>query len=74
MSVAGNKRIVQAFTVTQPTVETRRVPGQLAEDVSWTNIGSTKYSGTYVGKNDLVAKLVEPLLWLAALARFARTP
>jgi len=24
----------------------------LAEDIRWTLIGSTKYSGTYVGKNE----------------------
>lgn len=29
--------------------------------MAWTNIGRTKYSGTFVGKNDLGAKLVGPL-------------
>lgn len=35
--------------------------GQLADDVKRTNIGSTKHSGTYVGKNDLAARLLGPL-------------
>lgn len=73
MSVADNKRIVQAFHDAANRGDTGGFLGQMAENVTWTNIGSTKYSGTYVGKNDLVAKLVEPLLWLAALTRFAWT-
>jgi ketosteroid isomerase-like protein len=35
--------------------------GQLADDVTWTNIGSTKYSGTFRGKADLVARLLQPV-------------
>ncbi len=61
MGVAENKRIVQAFYDAANRGDTEGFLGQLADDVTWTNIGSTKYSGTYVGKNDLVAKLVEPL-------------
>jgi uncharacterized protein len=61
MGIAENKRIVQAFYDAANHGDTEGFLGQLAEDVTWTNIGSTKYSGTYVGKNDLVAKLVAPL-------------
>jgi ketosteroid isomerase-like protein len=61
MGVAENKRIVQAFYDAANRGDTEGFLGQLADDVTWTNIGSTKYSGTYVGKNDLVTKLVEPL-------------
>lgn len=35
--------------------------GQLADDVRWTNIGSTKYSGTCDGKDELTTKLLQPL-------------
>ena len=34
---------------------------QLADDVTWTNIGSTKFSGTFRGKADLVARLLQPV-------------
>lgn len=33
----------------------------LADDVRWTNIGSTRFSGTYVGKRALVEQLLGPL-------------
>lgn len=33
----------------------------LAEDIRWTLIGSTKYSGTYVGKKEAIEKLLVPL-------------
>ena len=35
--------------------------GLLADDVTWTNIGSTKFSGTYVGKQALAEDLLGPL-------------
>jgi ketosteroid isomerase-like protein len=31
---------------------------KLADDVKWTNIGSTKFSGTCVGKGELTSKLL----------------
>ena len=34
---------------------------QLADDVTWTNIGSTQYSGTYRGKAVLMEELLGPL-------------
>jgi len=48
--------------MTQPTVETPRASWVgWPRTVTWTNIGSAKYSGIYVGKNDLVARLVKPV-------------
>lgn len=61
MSVGENKRIVQAFYDAANRGDTQGFMGQLADDVRWTNIGSTKYSGTYTGRNDLTARLLEPL-------------
>ncbi len=61
MDVAENKRIVQAFYDAANRGDTEGFLGRLAEDVTWTNIGSAKYSGIYVGKNDLVARLVKPV-------------
>jgi ketosteroid isomerase-like protein len=61
MGLAENKQIAQAFYDSANRGDMEACLGQLADDVTWTNIGSTRYSGTYAGKNDLVAKLVEPL-------------
>lgn len=33
----------------------------LADDISWTNIGNTRFSGTYVGKQALAENLLGPL-------------
>jgi ketosteroid isomerase-like protein len=33
----------------------------MAEDIRWKLIGTTKYSGTFVGKNEAAQKLVTPL-------------
>lgn len=41
MGVAENKRIVQAFYDAGNRGDTEGFLGQLAEDVKWTNIGST---------------------------------
>ncbi|HEU0223797.1 MAG TPA: nuclear transport factor 2 family protein, partial [Steroidobacteraceae bacterium] len=35
--------------------------GYLADDVVWTNIGSTRYSGSFRGKSTLVAELLQPV-------------
>ena len=61
MSIAENKRIVQAFYDAANRGDTEGFLGKLADDVTWTNIGSTKYSGTYIGKSDLTARLLGPL-------------
>jgi ketosteroid isomerase-like protein len=38
--------------------------GLLADDVTWTNIGSTRFSGTYAGKDAVLNDLVGPLFGL----------
>jgi ketosteroid isomerase-like protein len=43
----------------------------MADDVTWTIIGTTKYSGTFNGKQEVVEKLFGPLT--AALASFGKT-
>jgi ketosteroid isomerase-like protein len=61
MSLAENKQIAQAFYDAANRGDMEECFGWLASDVTWTNIGSTKYSGTYVGKSDLVTRLLEPV-------------
>ena len=61
MGVAENKQVVQTFYDTAGRGDMKGCFDQLAEDVAWTNIGTTKYSGTYVGKDDLSTKLLGPV-------------
>ena len=61
MGLAENKQIAWAFYEAANRGDMETCLGQLASDVTWTNIGSTKYSGTYRGKDDLVTRLLEPL-------------
>jgi uncharacterized protein len=61
MSIAENRRIVQAFYDAGNRGDTEGFLGLLAKDISWTNIGSMKFSGTYVGKDELTARLIGPL-------------
>jgi ketosteroid isomerase-like protein len=61
MGLAENKQIARAFYDAANRGDMEACLGQLTSDVTWTNIGSTKYSGTYRGKDDLVTRLLEPL-------------
>ena len=36
--------------------------GMMADDIRWTLIGNTKFSGTFNGKKELVDKLIYPLV------------
>lgn len=62
MGIAENKRVVQTFFDTGGRGDMKACFDQLAEDVTWTNIGTTRYSGTFVGKSDLDARLLGPVL------------
>lgn len=61
MGLAENKRLIQAFFDAGNRGDMKGCLGQLAEDVKWTNIGSTRYSGSFVGKGDVVSRLLEPV-------------
>src|SRR5688572_33229044 len=61
MGIAENKQIVQAFYEASNRGDMEGCLALLADDVKWTNIGSTRYSGSYIGKADLVAKLLGPV-------------
>ena len=57
MAAAENKRLViDALTGGGSTFL-----DAMAADIQWTLIGTTKYSGSYFGKKDVVHKLVTPL-------------
>ena len=61
MTLTDNKQVVQTFYDSANRGDMDTCMGQLAEDVTWTNIGTTKYSGTFRGKADLVTRLLQPV-------------
>ncbi len=58
MGAAENKELIRKMFA-EPPGET--FLNTLADDVKWTIIGSGKYSTTYNGKQDLIARLLGPL-------------
>jgi ketosteroid isomerase-like protein len=61
MSLGANKQIVRAFYDSANRGDMEACLAQLADDVEWTNIGTTKYSGIFSGKRDLVSRLLQPV-------------
>jgi ketosteroid isomerase-like protein len=61
MGLSENKQVVKTFLDAGARGDIDTCFEQLAEDVAWTNIGHTKYSGTYTGKADLTTRLIGPL-------------
>ena len=61
MGIAENKQLVIDFYDAAARGDMDACLALLADDISWTNIGSTKFSGTYKGKQALVANLLTPL-------------
>ena len=61
MGISQNKQIVREFFEAGNRGEMERCIELLADDISWTDIGTTRFSGTYVGKEELSANLLEPL-------------
>lgn len=61
MSVVTNKQVIEAFYAAGDRGDLESCLALLADEVVWTNIGSTKYSGTYVGKDALITDLLGPV-------------
>lgn len=61
MNLEHNKALVRAFYEAGNRGEIDTCLGLMADDVEWTTIGSTKYSGRYRGKAEIVEKLIGPL-------------
>lgn len=61
MGIAENKQIVLDFYEAAARGEMDACFALLADDITWTNIGSTKFSGSYVGKQAIVEELIGPL-------------
>jgi len=61
MGAAENKQLVHETFAALSTGDSDKFFGNLSDDVCWTIIGTTKYSHTYTGKADIVARLFTPL-------------
>ena len=61
MGLAEHKQVVRAFFDAGNRGDLESGLGMMADDVSWTNIGSTRFSGRFVGKEALIADLLGPL-------------
>ena len=61
MGIAENKQVVLDFYEAGARGDMDACFALLADDVTWTNIGSTKFSGTYAGKQAIAEDLLGPL-------------
>ena len=59
--MAENKQVVLDFYEAGARGDTDTCFALLSDEIVWTNIGSTKFSGTYTGKQMLLEQLLEPL-------------
>ena len=66
MSAAENKQLMQNIFTELSNGNGALFVESLADDICWTIIGSTKFSGTYRGKQAVLNELLRPLF-----ARFA---
>lgn len=61
MGVAENKQVVLDFYEAGARGDMDACFALLADDITWTNIGSTRFSGTYSGKRAIAEDLLGPL-------------
>ena len=61
MEVDKNKQVVLDFYEAGALGDMDTCFALMADDVTWTNIGSTKFSGTYTGKQAIAEDLLGPL-------------
>lgn len=61
MGIAENKQVVLDFYEAGARGDMDACLDLLSDDVTWTNIGTTRLSGTYTGKQNLMEQLLGPL-------------
>ena len=61
MGIVENKQVVLDFYEAGARGDMDSCFALLADDITWTNIGNTKFSGTYVGKQAIAEELLGPL-------------
>lgn len=57
MGIDENRRIVEAFYEANNRGDMDAFLALLGDDLTWTNIGTTKYSGTFEGKRNVIENL-----------------
>jgi ketosteroid isomerase-like protein len=62
MGTTENKELIRNMYVEMSKGNTQVFLGSMADDVRFTLIGMTKYSGTFNGKKELIAKVLKPLM------------
>ena len=61
MHAQDNKKIVERFYEAGNRGDMETSFDLIADDIIWTNIGTTAFSGTFRGKQELTEKLLGPL-------------
>jgi ketosteroid isomerase-like protein len=61
MPTEDNKQLVQRFFDAGNSGDMETSIGLIADDITWSNIGDTVFSGTFNGKAELQEKLLNPL-------------
>jgi len=61
LGIVENKQIVLDFYDAGARGDMDACLALLSDDIVWTNIGSTRYSGTYTGKQMFLEQLLGPL-------------
>lgn len=61
MGTTENRAIIRRFYEAGNAGDLEAALAVLADDVTWTNIGSTPFSGTFTGKDVLLAELLGPV-------------
>ena len=61
MTAQENKKIVERFFEAGNRGDMQTCFDLIADDIIWTNIGTTAFSGTFRGKEELTGKLLGPL-------------
>ena len=61
MSTADNKQLILNFYAAGARGDMDACFDMLSDDVTWTNIGNTRFSGSYKGKQAVLEQLLGPL-------------
>jgi uncharacterized protein len=61
MGAAENKQLIQTMFAELSKGNAEAFLGNMADNIRFTIIGTTKYSGTFNGKQELISKLLAPL-------------
>ena len=61
MSATDNKRLVQGIFAELAAGNSKPFVDSFADDIQWTIIGSTEWSGTFRGKRSVLTELLGPL-------------